>query len=42
MENNIKVYTLENNFLKIEILNLGACIKKIELKIKIIYLEILF
>ena len=32
MENNIKVYTLENNFLKIEILNLGACIKKIELK----------
>ena len=34
MENNIKVYTLENNFLKIEILNLGACIKKIELKDK--------
>ena len=34
MENNIKVYTLENNFLKIEILNLGACIKKIELKYK--------
>ena len=32
MENNIKVYTLENNFLKIEILNLGACIKKVELK----------
>ena len=34
MENNIKVYTLENNFLKIEILNLGACIKKIELEDK--------
>ena len=34
MENNIKVYTLENNFLKIEILNLGACIQKIELKDK--------
>ena len=34
MKNNIKVYTLENNFLKIEILNLGACIKKIELKDK--------
>ena len=34
MENNIKFYTLENNFLKIEILNLGACIKKIELKDK--------
>ena len=34
MENNIKVYTLENNFLKIEILNLGACIKQIELKDK--------
>ena len=30
----IKVYTLENKFLKVEFLNLGAIIKKIELKNK--------
>lgn len=30
----IKVYTLENEFLKVELLNLGAIIKKIELKDK--------
>ena len=30
----IKVYTLENEFLKVEFLNLGAIIKKIELKNK--------
>ena len=30
----IKVYTLENEFLKVEFLNLGAIIKKIELKDK--------
>ena len=30
----IKVYTLENKFLKVELLNLGAIIKKIELKDK--------
>ena len=30
----IKVYTLENKFLKVEILNLGAIIKKIEIKDK--------
>lgn len=30
----IKVYTLENKFLKVEFLNLGAIIKKIELKDK--------
>lgn len=28
----IKIYTLENEFLKVELLNLGAIIKKIELK----------
>ena len=28
----IKIYTLENKFLKVELLNLGAIIKKIELK----------
>ena len=30
----IKIYTLENEFLKVELLNLGAIIKKIELKDK--------
>ena len=30
----IKIYTLENKFLKVELLNLGAIIKKIELKDK--------
>ena len=30
----IKIYTLENEFLKVELLNLGAIIKKIELKNK--------
>ena len=30
----IKVFTLENKFLKVELLNLGAIIKKIELKDK--------
>ena len=30
----IKVYTLENEFLKVEFLNLGAIIKKIKLKNK--------
>ena len=30
----IKVYTLKNEFLKVEFLNLGAIIKKIELKDK--------
>ena len=30
----IKVFTLENKFLKIELLNLGAIIKKIELRDK--------
>ena len=34
MENNIKVATLDNKLLKIEILNLGACIQKIEVKDK--------
>jgi len=28
----IKVYTLENKFLKVELLNLGAIIRKIEFK----------
>lgn len=30
----IKVFTLENKFLKVELLNLGAIIKKIELRDK--------
>ena len=30
----IKVFTLENKFLKVELLNLGAIIKKIEIKDK--------
>ena len=30
----IKIYTLENEFLKVELLNLGAIIKKIEFKDK--------
>ena len=35
----IKVYTLENKFLKVEFLNLGAIIKKIEFKDKNIVLD---
>lgn len=31
-EENIFIYNLENEFLKIEVLNIGACLKKIELK----------
>ena len=34
----IKIYTLENEFLKVELLNLGAIIKKIEFKNKNIVL----
>ena len=34
----IKIYTLENKFLKVEFLNLGAIIKKIEFKDKNIVL----